>query len=207
LRALWVKQDLILTSSTLDVEVRDLLIEIAGIVLVIIIVALIFGYYNSITVLSNKVDNAWSQIDVQLKKRADLVPNLVETVKGYMKHEQNAIEMVTKARERMLGAGDVKDRMEAGNALAGALKTIFALAENYPALRASENFKLLQEQLDGIESKIAYARQFYNDSVLAYNNAISTIPGRWFAGMMGRTQQRTYLEIPEAERAPVKVTF
>ena len=207
MRALWVKQDLILTSSTLDVEVRDLLIEIAGIVLVIIIVALIFGYYNSITVLSNKVDNAWSQIDVQLKKRADLVPNLVETVKGYMKHEQNAIEMVTKARERMLGAGDVKDRMEAGNALAGALKTIFALAENYPALRASENFKLLQEQLDGIESKIAYARQFYNDSVLAYNNAISTIPGRWFAGMMGRTQQRTYLEIPEAERAPVKVTF
>lgn len=207
MRASWVKQDLIPTSSTLNLEVKDLLIEIAGIVLVIIIVALIFGYYNRITVSSNRVDNAWSQIDVQLKKRADLVPNLVETVKGYMKHEQNAIEMVTKARERMLGVSDVKERMEAGNALAGALKTIFALAENYPALRASENFKLLQEQLDGIESKIAYARQFYNDSVLAYNNAVSTIPGRWFAGMMGRTQQRPYLEIPEAERAPVKVTF
>lgn len=182
-------------------------IGILGLLFVVAIVALLFSTYNRIIVLSNQADNAWSQIDVQLKKRADLVPNLVETVKGYMQHEQKAIEMVTQARERMLGAGDVKERMDAGNALAGALKTIFALAENYPALRASENFKLLQEQLDGIESKIAYARQFYNDSVLSYNNAISTIPGRWFAGMMGRTTQRPYLEIPEAERAPVKVTF
>ena len=192
-------------------EVKDLVglswIGILGILLIVAIVALLFSTYNRIIVLSNQADNAWSQIDVQLKKRADLVPNLVETVKGYMQHEQKAIEMVTQARERMLGAGDVKERMDAGNALAGALKTIFALAENYPALRASENFKLLQEQLDGIESKIAYARQFYNDSVLSYNNAISTIPGRWFAGMMGRTTQRPYLEIPEAERAPVKVTF
>jgi len=185
----------------------DLWIWLVGLILVVIVVAVLFNYYNRITVLSNRIDNAWSQIDVQLKKRADLVPNLVETVKGYMKHEQKAIEMVTQARERMLGAGSVDDRMKAGNALAGALKTIFALAENYPALRASENFKLLQEQLDGIESKIAYARQFYNDSVLAYNNVISTLPGRWFAGMMGRTQQRPYLEIPEAERAAVKVTF
>jgi LemA protein len=181
---------------------------LAFVVIAIIAVVLVFAYYyNSIIVLSNRVDNAWSQIDVQLKKRADLVPNLVETVKGYMKHEQKAIEMVTQARERMLGASDPKERMDAGNALAGALKTIFALAENYPALRASENFKLLQEQLDGIESKIAYARQFYNDAVLSYNNMISTLPGRWFAGVMGRTQQRPYLEIPEAERAPVKVTF
>jgi len=185
----------------------DLWIWLVGLILVVIAVAVLFSYYNRITVLSNRIDNAWSQIDVQLKKRADLVPNLVETVKGYMKHEQKAIEMVTQARERMLGAGSVDDRMKAGNALAGALKTIFALAENYPALRASENFKLLQEQLDGIESKIAYARQFFNDSVLAYNNVISTLPGRWFAGMMGRTQQRPYLEIPEAERAAVKVTF
>jgi len=182
-------------------------IGILGLLLIVAIVVILFSTYNRIIVLSNQADNAWSQIDVQLKKRADLVPNLVETVKGYMQHEQKAIEMVTQARERMLGAGDVKERMDAGNALAGALKTIFALAENYPALRASENFKLLQEQLDGIESKIAYARQFYNDSVLSYNNAISTIPGRWFAGMMGRTTQRPYLEIPEAERAPVKVTF
>lgn len=178
-----------------------------AIVLVLAIAAFFFGYYNRIIVLSNRADNAWSQIDVQLKKRADLVPNLVETVRGYMAHEQKAIEMVTQARERMLSSGDVKERMDASNALTGALKTIFALAENYPALRASENFKLLQEELDGIESKIAYARQFYNDAVLGYNNAISTVPGRWFAGMMGRTTQRPYLEIPEAERAPVKVTF
>jgi LemA protein len=183
------------------------LLGIIGVLIVLVFALTLFYYYNQIRVLSNRIDNAWSQIDVQLKKRTDLVPNLVETVKGYMQHEQKAIEMVTQARERMLGAGDVKERMDAGNALAGALKTIFALAENYPALRASENFKLLQEQLDGIESKIAYARQFYNDSVLSYNNAISTIPGRWFAGMMGRTTQRPYLEIPEAERAPVKVTF
>lgn len=186
---------------------KDLLEWIVGLIIVVILVALFFSYYNRIIVLSNRTDNAWSQIDVQLKKRVDLVPNLVETVKGYMKHEQKAIEMVTQARERMLGASGVKERMDAGNALAGALKTIFALAENYPTLRASENFKLLQEQLDGIESKIAYARQFYNDSVLAYNNVISTVPGRWFAGMMGRTTQRPYIEIPEAERAPVKVTF
>ena len=177
------------------------------IVLVLAIAAFFFGYYNRIIVLSNRSDNAWSQIDVQLKKRADLVPNLVETVRGYMAHEQKAIEMVTQARERMLSSGDVKERMDASNALTGALKTIFALAENYPALRASENFKLLQEELDGIESKIAYARQFYNDAVLGYNNAISTVPGRWFAGIMGRTTQRPYLEIPEVERAPVKVTF
>ncbi|MDI6884105.1 MAG: LemA family protein [Hadesarchaea archaeon] len=176
-------------------------------VLVAIFAIIFFSYYNRIITFSNRTDNAWSQIDVQLKKRADLVPNLVETVKGYMKHEQKAIKMVTQARERMLSASGPKERMEAGNVLAAALKTIFALAENYPALRASENFKLLQEQLDGIESKIAYARQFYNDSALSYNNAIKTVPGRWIAARMGRTRERPYFEIPEAERAPVKVSF
>jgi len=177
------------------------------VLVVVILVAIFFGYYNRIISSSNRIDNAWSQIDVQLKKRADLVPNLVETVKGYAAHEKKAIEMVTTARERMVGAAGVKERMQAGTGLAAALKTIFALAENYPALRASENFKLLQEQLDGIESKIAYARQFYNDSSLAYNNAIKTVPGRWIAGRMGRTQERPYFEIPKAERAPVKVSF
>jgi LemA protein len=177
------------------------------VLIVVILIAMFLGYYNRIITLSNRTDNAWSQIDVQLKKRADLVPNLVETVKGYMKHEQKAIQMVTEARERMMGATDVKERMKAGTELAAALKTIFALAENYPALRASENFKLLQEQLDGIESKIAYARQFYNDSVLAYNNTIKTVPGRWIAKRMGRTQEKPYFEISEAERAPVKVSF
>ncbi|MEM3514254.1 MAG: LemA family protein [Candidatus Hadarchaeum sp.] len=177
------------------------------VIVLLVIVALFFNYYNRIISLSNRIDNAWAQIDVQLKKRADLVPNLVETVKGYMAHEKKAIEMVTKARERMMGAQTVKDKMDAGVELAAAMKTIFALAENYPNLKASENFKLLQEQLDGIESKIAYARQFYNDSVLAYNNAITTFPGRWFAQRMGRTEQKPYFEITEKERAVPKVTF
>ena len=180
---------------------------IIGLIVAIIIILLVLisvYFINRIIVLSNRIDNAWAQIDVQLKKRADLVPNLVETVKGYMKHEQKAIEMVTKARERMVGAGGVEEKMKAGRELTAALKTIFALAENYPNLKANENFKLLQEQLDGIESKIAYARQFYNDSTLSFNNMISTIPGRWYAGSRVK---RPYFEITEEERAPVRVSF
>jgi len=179
-----------------------IVLAVVGIIALIVIISVYF--INRIRILSNRIENAWSQIDVQLKKRADLVPNLVETVKGYMTHEQKAIDMVTKARERMLSAGSTKEKMAAGAGLAAALKTIFALAENYPNLKASDNFKLLQEQLDGIESKIAYARQFYNDSVLSHNNLITTIPGRWFA--KGRTPH-PYFEIAEAERAPVKVSF
>jgi LemA protein len=183
-------------------------ILVAAMALVALIAVAILVYsMNRIIVLSNRIDNAWSQIDVQLKKRADLVPNLVETVRGYMKHEEKAIEMVTKARENMMRATDVKSRAEAEGELARALKTIFAIAENYPNLRASENFKLLQEQLEGIEGKIAYARQFYNDSVLNFNNAITTIPGRWFAGIVGKAKTREFFEIPEAEREPVKVRF
>jgi LemA protein len=173
-------------------------------VVVLIAIGIVVYYINKIRVLSNRIDNAWSQIDVQLKKRADLIPNLVETVKGYMKHEKNAISMVTKARENMMKAGDMKTRAKAEGELSRALKTIFAIAENYPNLKASENFKLLQEQLEGIESKVAYARQFYNDSVLNYNNTITTIPGMWFAG---GAKSREFFEATEAERKPVKVEF
>ena len=175
--------------------------------LVILLVLIAVYYINRIIVLGNRVQNAWAQIDVQLKKRADLVPNLVNTVKGYAKHEKSIFAEVTKAHKAMLGAKTPEEKMKAGNMLAGALKTIFALAENYPNLKASENFKLLQEQLEGIENKIAYARQFYNDSVLSYNNLIKTIPGRWFAGAMGRTEQKPYFETSEKERKPVKVEF
>lgn len=175
--------------------------------LAILVFLIVIYYINRIIVLSNRIDNAWSQIDVQLKKRADLVPNLVETVKGYMRHERKAIEMVTKSREEMMKAKDMKTRAKAENQLTSALKTIFALAENYPKLRASENFKLLQEQLEGIENKVAYARQFYNDSVLDFNNMISTIPGVWFASILGRNKPREYFEIEEVERKPVKVKF
>lgn len=187
----------------------ELIWLIAGaILLVAAAIAMIFVYYiNRIVVLSNRIDNAWAQIDVQLKKRADLVPNLVETVKGYVKHEKDAIKMVTEARERMLGAKGMKEMAKAEGELTKALKTVFAIAENYPNLKASENFKLLQEQLDGIESKVAYSRQFYNDSVLQFNNMIMTIPGAWFAGMLGRKTQKEYFEAEEEERKPVKVEF
>jgi len=178
---------------------------IIGIVVLILVVCVY--YINRIFVLSNRIDNAWSQIDVQLKKRADLVPNLVETVKGYMKHEKKAIEMVTKARERMMKATSVEETAKANNALAGALKTIFALAENYPKLRANENFLMLQEELSGIENKIAYARQFYNDSVLNFNNLVSTFPGVLFASIIGKSGKKPYLEIEAKERKTVKVKF
>jgi LemA protein len=178
---------------------------VAGVVGVMALIAVY--YINRIIVLSNRIDNAWSQIDVQLKKRADLVPNLVNTVKGYMKHEKDAIKMVTKARENMLKAGSNKARLNAGDQLGKALKTIFALAENYPRLKASENFKLLQEQLEGIENKVAYSRQFYNDSVLRFNNMITTIPGEWFANLVGRTMTRDYFEASPTERKSVKVEF
>jgi len=175
--------------------------------IVLIAIGICVYYYNKIIVLSNRIDNAWSQIDVQLKKRADLVPNLVETVKGYMKHEKDAIRMVTKARENMMKAGNIEAKAKADGELTKALKTIFAIAENYPKLRASENFKLLQEQLEGVENKVAYSRQFYNDSVLNFNNTITTLPGKWFAGLAGKTKSRQFFEIKEVERKPVKVKF
>lgn len=181
---------------------------ILGIILGIIIVLalIIVYYYNRIVVLGNRIDNAWSQIDVQLTKRADLVPNLIKTVEAYMKHEQKVIISVTEARSKLLGAKGVEDRAKAGNILEGALKTLFAVAENYPTLRASENFMKLQEDLTDIENKIAYTRQFYNDSVLFYNNMIKTIPGMWFASPMNRGE-KPYLEIPKEKREVPKVEF
>lgn len=173
-----------------------------GFIAVAFIMVLIY-YYNRIRVLWNRIEEAWAQIDVQLKKRYDLVPNLVETVKGYAKHEREIFEKVAEARERMV-SGSREGRIEASNEMTSALRTLFAVAENYPQLKASENFKLLQEQLDGIESKIAYARQYYNSSVLMYNNVITTIPGKWFAA--GR-EKSPFLEIPREEREAVKVEF
>ena len=180
------------------------LLLIGGVVSVVaIFILVLIYYYNRIRVLSNRIEEAWAQIDVQLKKRYDLVPNLVETVKGYATHEREIFEKVSESRERMV-SGSREGRMEASNELTSTLRTLFAVAENYPQLRASENFKLLQEQLEGIENKIAYSRQYYNSSVLSYNNVITTIPGSWFAG--GR-QKHAFLEIPEDERRAVKVEF
>ncbi len=179
---------------------------IIGIILVIIIGFFIL-VYNGLIVKRNRANNAWSQIDVQLKKRANLVPNLVETVKGYAKHEKSVFENVTKARAAAINAGgDLKQKAQAENMLTGALKSLFAVAEAYPDLKANENFKLLQEQLDGIESKIAYARQFYNDSVLAFNNSMQTFPNNMLAGMFGFTA-KDFFEVEETDKKVPKVSF
>lgn len=175
------------------------------IVVVVIILALVV-LYNNFVQLRNRIKNAWSQIDVQLKRRFDLIPNLVETVKGYAKHEKTVFEEVTKARASIMRASGVKEQAEAQNMLTGALKSLFAVAENYPQLQASQNFLMLQEELSGIEGKIAYARQFYNDSVLGYNNGIQTFPGNMIAGMFG-FKDETFFEIEEKSREPVKVQF
>ena len=174
---------------------------------IVIVLVLIFVYYfNRLNVLSNTIDNSWAQIDVQLKKRTDLVPNLVETVKGYAAHEKTIFENVANARARMMGAQTVEEKAEAGNMLAGTLKSLFAIAENYPELKANQNFLMLQEELSGIENKVAYARQHYNDSVLVFNNLVTTLPGSIFAGFLGK-KTRTYLEITPVEREVVKVKF
>jgi len=177
------------------------------IALVALLIILFVTYFNKIIVLSNRIDNAFSQIDVQLKRRNDLIPNLVETVKGYAKHEKDVFTDVTKARTAMINAGsDINSKMNASNALSGALKSVFAVAENYPALKANENFIHLQQELSDIESKIAYTRQFYNDSVLVYNNIVTTFPGLIFAGFYGK-KEKVYLETPVPERENVKVKF
>jgi LemA protein len=175
----------------------------AVVVVALILVGLYFSYYNRIRQYENQIDEAWSQIDVQLKKRYDLVPNLVETVKGYAKHEKDIFEKVAMARAGMI-SGTPQERMDASNMMTSTLRQLFAVAEAYPQLKANENFKLLQEQLQGIEDKIAYARQFYNTSVLNFNNLITTIPGVWFAG--GRAK-REFFNVPEGERQAPKVQF
>ena len=180
-----------------------------GIILLIIILFFLFvffGYYNRIIRLENRIDNSWAQIDVQLRRRADLIPNLMETVKGYMKHEREVLENVTKARSALMSAKSPQENIDADNMLTGALKSLFAVAENYPDLKANQNFLNLQDELSNTENKIAYSRQHFNDSVLAFNNLIETIPGKWFAGFMGK-KTREMLQIPEAAREVPQVKF
>jgi LemA protein len=169
-------------------------------------VLIIIGLYNRLIKLRNRSDNAWHQIDVQLQKRADLVPNLVETVKGYAAHEKGVLEEVTKARSIYSQAGTLKEKAEATNMLTGALKTLFAVVENYPELKANQNFLMLQEELSGIESKIAYARQFYNDMVLSFNNAQQVFPSNIIANWFG-FKPREYFEIEDTKREAPRVDF
>ncbi len=178
---------------------------IIGIILAIILIVFIY-YYNRFVVLGNRIDNSLSQIDVQLRKRADLVPNLINTVKGYAKHEKGIMKDVTEARKHLLSAKDFKGRVKAGNELQQALKSIFAIAENYPQLRANENFLHLQQELAAIEDKIAYSRQFYNDSILSYNNSVQRFPGVMFAKIYSK-KEKEYLQIPTEARVVPKVEF
>jgi len=174
--------------------------------IVIVIVGWLILAYNRLVVLRNRIENAWSQIDVQLKRRADLIPNLVETVKGYASHEKEVFQRVTEARSALMKAEGVHDQAEANNMLTGALKSLFAVAENYPELKANQNFMMLQEELSGTESKIAYARQFYNDSVLTYDNMREKFPSNIVANMFG-FKEREYFTVEEGERGPVTVDF
>jgi LemA protein len=177
------------------------------IILIIVILLLVFwGIYNKIIRYENTIDNAWAQIDVQLKRRADLIPNLMETVKGYMKHERQTLESVTNARAAIMSAKTPQEANNANNMLTGALKTLFAVAESYPDLKASQNFLSLQDELTHTEEKIAYSRQHFNDSVLVFNNTIETFPGVVFAKRMGK-KEKQMLQIPEASREVPKVAF
>jgi LemA protein len=173
----------------------------------VVLVALItVYYYNRFVTLENRIDNAWSQIDVQLKKRADLVPNLVETVEGYMEHERDVMDKVSESREKMLNAQSPEEEAKAGNEMGEALKSLFAVAEDYPDLKASENFKELQQELSSIENKVAYSRQHYNDAILEYNNAIETFPAVVFANTFGHTEKEQ-LQIETADRELPEVDF
>ncbi len=177
------------------------------IVVLLVVLGLIFAaIYNSLVTRRNRVDNAWSQIDVQLKRRYDLIPNLVEAVKDYMAYEQETLSRVTEARAAAISAGaqGPPAQARAENALTESLRSLFAVAESYPDLKANQNVMSLQEELTATENKISFARQFYNDSVLTYNNKIQTVPSNIIAGMFNFLP-RQFFEAPEGERAVPKV--
>ena len=184
----------------------DLLIWIVIIILVIFVVVTLIHMYNNLVGLRNRVKNSYAQIDVQLKRRNDLIPNLVETVKGYAGHEKGVLEEVTKARTGVMNATTIEEASAADNQLTGALKTLFAVAENYPDLKANSNFQQLQTELSETEDKISYARQFYNDVVLKYNNACQQFPSSIIAKMFG-FKEEVFFEAPAAEREVPEVKF
>lgn len=174
---------------------------------ILVLLAIVFVLlYNNLIVLRNNVENAWAQVDVQLKRRSDLIPNLVNAVKGYMKHEKETLENITKARAALMNAKTPKEAAQADNMLSGALKSLFAVAENYPNLRASENFLRLQEDLSDTENKLAYSRQLYNDNVLVMNRAIQTIPNNIVAALFG-FKEKEYFKAEEGARQAPAVKF
>ena len=173
---------------------------------VVLLVVFLIVTYNRLVQLRNRTEAAWSQIDVQLKRRYDLIPNLVETVKGYAAHERETLDAVIRARQQAVDARGVENQAQAENILTGALRQLFAVAEAYPDLKANENFLALQEELTATESRIAYARQFFNESVLAYDNALETFPSN-IVGNAFNFQEKGYFEAETESREPVQVDF
>ena len=173
-----------------------------GVVVVLLLWAVLT--YNRLVTLRNRVDNGWSQIDVQLRRRYDLIPNLIETVKGYAAHEREVFDRVTEARTQAMGAAGVRDQAQAENAITAGLGRLIAVAESYPELKANQNFLALQEELVGTESKIAYARQFYNDQVARLNTLIQKFPSNLIA-RVGHFEPRPFFDIDEPVRGPVQV--
>lgn len=182
-------------------ETWAIILIIVGVLALFIIIL-----YNALIRLKNQVKNSWAQIDVQLKRRNDLIPNLVNTVKGYMKHEKQVLENITKARSAIMDAKGVDDAAQASGELTGALKSLFAVAENYPDLKANQNFIQLQEEITGTENKISYARQHYNDMVMIFNTKIQKFPNNVFAGMLSFKEEKSF-EATEEEKKNVKVEF
>ena len=179
--------------------------------IVLLVIVAVFAFYilsvyNSLATGKVRIKEAFSGVDVQLKRRVDLVPNLVSTVKGYVKHEKEVLEKVTKARTSLMNAQTTHDKAESDNMLTGALKTLFAVSESYPDLKASKNFVELQEELSDIEAKIAYARQFYNSNVRSYNTTLANFPSGALGRMFGFKEEE-FFEAEEEEKKPVKVDF
>jgi LemA protein len=174
--------------------------------IVVVVVLFLVATYNRLVRLRNRVANSWSQIDVQLRRRYDLIPNLVNTVKGYAAHEKEIFERVAEARNAAISAKSVPEQAQAENQITQALRQLFAVVEAYPDLKANQNFLALQEELTATEGRIAYARQFYNDSALTYNNATQTFPSNIIAGMFNFTP-REFFEIEEGAAGPVQVQF
>jgi len=175
----------------------------------VLLVVIIAGMFNALVRLRNQVKNAWAQIDVQLKRRYDLIPNLMETVKGYMKHERETLEAVIKARQQAINisGGSIAEQAQAENMLSQTLRSLFALSESYPDLKANQNFLALQEELTSTENKIGFARQFYNDSAMRLNNKVEMFPSNMIAGMF-KFQKAEFFELEEeAQREAPKVQF
>ena len=181
-------------------------IAIIIIVIVVLIILWAVGTYNSLVDFRNRVKDAWSQIDVQLKRRFDLIPNLVETVKGYTKHESETLEEVIKARNTYSSASLPEDQLKADGELTNAINKLFALSENYPDLKANQNFQQLQQELQQTEDKIAMSRQFYNDIVMQYNNKIEMVPSNIIASLF-KFKQEKFFEAQDSEKENVKVQF